>query len=184
MIESCDTTTPIRAEIKPTEMDAVRFWVKVNKLGPDECWEWTKGRNKWGYGKFSIRDLENKKRTAAAHRIAYQIYNNELPAGLLVCHRCDNRLCCNPAHLFLGTHAENSADMVAKGRSKASYTPPEKRRYGKDNPNSKLTEEIVRSIRSEYSSGGIGKRPLALRYGVSKPVITAVVRRETWAWVK
>ena len=93
-----------------------RFWSKVVKLNPaGNCWVWVGTRNQFGYGQYYIGSA-GPRAVYAAHRIAYGLANGPIPAGLCVCHRCDNRLCVNPTHLFVATHGDNLRDMVAKGR--------------------------------------------------------------------
>ena len=98
---------------------AERFWEKVDMSG--DCWLWTGARDKQGRGKFrGGRKTEGTARTVLAPRVAYELERG--PAGdLFVLHTCDNPTCCRPAHLFLGTQAENMADMAAKGRASRVY---------------------------------------------------------------
>jgi len=85
------------------------------RLVPTEsgCLEWTGARNRDGYG--TVWDGGKMRST---HRVSWELRNGEIPAGLCVLHKCDNRRCCDPAHLFLGTYADNNADMVQKGRAR------------------------------------------------------------------
>lgn len=89
-----------------------RFWSRVDKRGPDECWEWRGARNENGYGWLNTVASPSM----LANRVAYHFATGIDPGPLLVCHSCDNPPCCNPRHLWLGTHSDNMADMHAKGR--------------------------------------------------------------------
>ena len=89
-----------------------RFWAKVQRGQDDECWRWIAAIRKAGYGALKINGL-----VRGAHRISWELHYGEIPPGLYVMHTCDIRSCVNPKHLFVGTHKDNMADMMAKGRS-------------------------------------------------------------------
>ena len=89
---------------------AARFWPKMDKCAEDACWEWSAAKDNWGYGLFYGDSFTR------AHRMAWVLTNGPIPEGLCVLHACDNPPCCNPAHLWLGTHLDNARDRENKGR--------------------------------------------------------------------
>ena len=152
-----------------------RFLNKVQKSNdPDGCWLWTGKKSGKGYGGFYADG-----RDCYAHRWAYQYYIGKIPVGLFVCHHCDNPACVNPAHLFVGTNADNMADMASKGRN-GKYSKPERTPRGSTHGRSKLTESQVTEIRQRYSAGGMTYQSLSSEYGVSLSAIRHVVRRKNW----
>lgn len=159
-----------------------RFWAKVDKSGgPDACWNWTAGKSTWGgYGHFPYGDESH------AHRVSYVLAHGPIPGGLLVCHTCDNRLCVNPKHLFLGTKSDNSVDMTKKRRHPRLFEPghqpivkPEYVRKGEAHHAAKLTEADVLAIRAAHRAGESPKS-LGTRYGVTGANICDIVHRKTW----
>lgn len=94
-----------------------RFWAKVDKAGPNGCWLWLGTCGEYGHGQVSIG---NSRRTATS-RVSWELHHGKIPTGMVVCHKCDNPPCVNPAHLFLGTLKDNSEDCVRKGRIARSH---------------------------------------------------------------
>lgn len=149
-----------------------RFWSRVNQLGLDECWEWTHKRNPAGYGLFTM----NRKHYLS-HRLAWRFLIGPIPNGMCVCHRCDNRSCCNPAHLFLGTQADNNKDCIANGRAD-NFLKRDKR--GEKNGRSKLTKELVKDIRSMLDSGATYES-ISNLFGICKSSVYNIKSGRTWS---
>jgi len=145
-----------------------RFWDKVDKRGPDECWEWNGAKCSSGYG---IIRIEN--RALSAHRVSYEIHYGPIPDGMHVLHICDRPPCCNPAHFFLGTHQDNMDDRVKKNRSNRKV------KIGEDAGSAKLTEAQVREIR-QLRATGMTQRDVADRFGISQPNVWKIVHRKAW----
>lgn len=141
---------------------------------PNGCLEFTGSLDTLGYGR-----VKRNGKWCSAHRLAYEIANGEIPEGMHVLHHCDNRCCCDPAHLFLGSHADNMADMTRKGRHGGH--PP--RHQGTDFPHAKLDEYKVREIRRLFASGAWTKKSLADSFGVSATVVSTVISRTAWRHV-
>lgn len=146
-----------------------RFWPKVDKRGPDECWNWVACCMPLGYGIFG----ENKV-NLLAHRVSWGLANGPIPKDengktLCVLHKCDNTSCVNPSHLFIGTQSHNLSDMTEKGR----------RSYGENHGNSKLTEIEVRVIRS-YVDAGITLKAMGDIFGVKTSCIWSLCNYRTW----
>ena len=145
-----------------------RFWRYVAKGQDNECWLWQGmiGSNN-NYGLLNV-DGEMK----PAHRLSYEIAFGDIPDGLEVCHHCDNPICVNPHHLFLGTHKENMQDAARKGRLAR----------GERLWMAKLKRGQVREIRRAYQRGE-SMRALGRRYGVHHGTISAIVNGHTWRHV-
>lgn len=144
-----------------------RFYSRI-KAVDSGCHEWQAAVMKQGYGE----TFANGK-VLYAHRIAWELVNGEIPNGLFVCHHCDNRKCCNPEHLFLGTNRDNLRDAAKKGRTRV---PNLKRAH---HPMAKLTEKDVREIKYMLNQR-YNHRILADMYGVSRPTISAINSGRLW----
>ena len=141
-----------------------RFWSKVDKSG--DCWIWKASTN-GGYGQF-----RSNGKIVRAHRYAYEEKFGPISDGLFVCHSCDNPLCVNPNHLFLGTDHDNKSDMYEKKRNV----------FGDSHPNKKLNKEIVLAIRS-YASVGMPQRLIAKKFNTQRSQVSLIVNRKRWASV-
>jgi len=146
---------------------ANKFWEKVDKKGPNDCWEWTGSKILAGYGKINVSG-----KTVSAHRISWEMANDPIPKGMCVLHHCDNKACVNPAHLFLGTNADNSRDMTEK----------ERQARGEANGESKLTEQDIHEIRVFLDAGYI-QSEIAEGYGVGHVAIHYIKTGYRWGWL-
>lgn len=140
--------------------------------GSDACWLWTGSRRGGGYGQFKVASYINTK----ANRVAYAVHYGVDPGSLNVLHSCDNPPCCNPRHLWLGTLAENSADMAAKGRWGGSE------QQGDKNGNAKLKSSQVVEIKRLIASGK-NNHEIARMFGVIHQTISSIKRGKTWRHV-
>jgi hypothetical protein len=185
------------------DSDKKRFWSKVDKKpgqGPKgDCWECRSRIKKSRYGTFSYKDI-----SYSAHRVAYFLTHGPIPDDLCVLHDCDNPPCCNPDHLWVGTHKDNAIDKVMKdrcntptgdrhgsrthpecrprGKKHGAHTKPERRARGSQHGNSKLTENSVSEIKRRLRSGD-APRAIALDFGVHIETVGYISRGKTWTHV-
>lgn len=166
----CNVCYDCRVPRKPMQD---RFWSYVQK-SDGGCWEWMSGKDRNGYGLFSVRCRQKR-----ANRVAWELTMGPIADGLYVLHRCDNPGCVNPAHLFLGTNDENMADMVAKQRQAAG-----ERHASRLHPElCKLSADRVARIR-QLRKDGLTLRSIGDRFGVSESTVCVICKHQTWSWVQ
>ena len=155
----CHKPMPIMTE---TEIKKFQLYIKKE----DKCWFWTHSTNRLGYGFFFLRC-----NTYLAHRVAFFLHNALDPAEHDVLHTCDTPTCVNPDHLFLGTHLDNMTDMIVKGR--------DKHEFGEARSSSKLTDDIIRDLRSRLLFWGC-VTTWAKEFSVNKTTISKALRKQKW----
>ncbi len=159
---------------RPPLPRAVQLWSKIERRNLDECWPWKNSLTIYGYGRFAMR-WNGRRQDMNAHRAVWLLKYGEIDAGLEVAHECDNRLCCNPKHMFLTTREGNRLDKMMKGRQTR----------GEDSGSVKLTEEQVRQIRKDYKwySHSHGAIALGHKYGVHRKQILNIIHGRSWGWL-
>ena len=164
--------------------EAEKFWPNV-RVTPG-CWIWT-APLVGGYGRIFLNGKAKK-----AHRTSYELNVATIPDGLLVLHRCDNRKCVNPDHLFLGTHLDNCLDKMKKGRGNVQSRSgehhwmlrnPERIARGERVWIAKMTKEKVIELRREYATGSITQRALAVKHGIGYKNLNLILNRKTWTHI-
>lgn len=142
-----------------------RFWNHVELRGDDECWNWTACKDTYGYGQLSV-----DRRMVLAHRYAFALRHGPIERGLYVLHTCDNRACCNPAHLYAGTALDNARDRDARKRR----IPP----VGEAHGQARLTLSQVRQILS--LRGVLPRRDIAVRFAISPTRVSDIHHGRGW----
>lgn len=144
-----------------------RLYKKIKQNGNNECWEWIASQNQYGYGRVWINN-----KIFLSHRLSYELHKGKIPKGLCVLHSCDNPPCCNPKHLFLGTHTDNMRDMERKGRSKHLK--------GDKHGSARLTLKEVIKIREIHASKKITIKEIGDDFSVSDGHVSRIINNKAW----
>ena len=154
----------ITAEIKPHHKQ--KFWERLEHT-PEGCWEWTRALTKAGYGAMGLK----RGVVETTHRISWRLANGTIPEGMNVLHKCHNRKCCRPEHLYIGTQKDNVRDMLEAGRAGG--------RKGETHHKAKMTSEQIAEIRQKRAEGQTGTS-LAKEYGLAHSGIYRIVNNRGW----
>lgn len=166
-----DLTTPPKHQYRDVNDPAFKafFWTLLDiKANPDECWEWTRGKNQDGYGRIMLSGVFH-----FAHRLAWK-YTHGKDTDLHILHHCDNRICSNPNHLYAGTNADNIRDRVERGRS----NPP----LGENHKKSIAKLDQIKEVKCLYRDG-MTQVAIAKQVGLSKGIVNYAVTGRTWRHV-
>lgn len=153
-------------------MENLRFFDKVKKT--NDCWLWVGSIRKNGYGHFFYDG-----KIELAHRASWELHKGKIPKGKQINHKCFNRACVNPEHLYAGTQVDNMRDAKIAGTFRCIRVP-----IGEKNPKAKLTEDQVREIRDKHIPGIYGCYKLARDYDIGASAIYSIVARKTWKHVE
>lgn len=151
------------------------------------CWLWTGTVNGAGYGTIGLGSKEQGK--GFVHRVSYEHHVEPIPAGMVICHRCDVKLCVNPAHLFVGTQADNMHDAQAKGRIRKGERWATPARLagackGERHGNAKLTEADILEMFRLFHEEGLNKTQIAKRFSVTREMARNIINRRNWSHVE
>jgi hypothetical protein len=160
--DHCADCTPIDPDAK-----LLMRWASRVEIG-DGCWGWHGSTNDKGYPHLKVAGT-----VELAHRVGYRLLVGPIPAGMFLCHHCDNPGCVKPGHMFIGTHDDNMRDMVSKGRACK----------GERQPNSKLTENAAREIKRLLRAGERTSRSIAAQFGIHEQTVAGIKQGRTWRHV-
>ena len=147
------------------------FWNHVDKGDPKKCWPWKFGT----FGKFGYSEISLNGTPIRGHRLSWLVNRGPIPKGMLVLHKCDNRPCANPHHLYLGDYKDNARDKIERGRNNSPS--------GEENHFSKLTNKQVLEIRRLHASGQKTAQELDKMFGMSPLYCYKILRRQIWSHI-
>lgn len=152
----------------------MREMLERKVIKKEGCWGWKASLTRFGYGEMHIGKRGVDYKHVNAHRVAYMVYKGEIPKGRFICHTCDNRSCCNPLHLFIGTPMDNMHDMIKKGRKKVLV--------GSECPWAKINEETVLEV-LELCKSGFNCAEIGKKLNICKKQVSDIKRGRRWGHV-